>query len=143
MTRASWVNVSSLDCDGGNGPGGDLTDIHVVFDQKPFTCEGACNLVFLHYGDIECESDWRLHMRFPAAPGVYAVGPAGAESTVALVSGPGADVPSACEEHQVLGGTVEITSVTATEVTGVVSGIAVASAPGVDPNGAFTATRCD
>jgi hypothetical protein len=38
---------------------------------------------------------------------------------------------------------VEITSVNDVEVVGAVSNVAIAEVPDVDPNGPFTAPRCD
>lgn len=138
-SRATWSTVEHLICDGGAGPGGNLNDIHIVIDKEPFVCEGQCELQYAEQDSLDCAIDWRLHMRVPPAPGVYNL----VNTENWLSTGPDPEYPSACQHHPLASGTVEITSVGPVEVTGVVSGVSALSAPDVDPNGPFTAPRCD
>jgi hypothetical protein len=138
--RAAAVSYTNLNCDGGAGPGGDLTDLRLIIDEDPFVCESPCQTVYYGDIDVDCEDDWRLHVRVPATPGVYDVG---ATASVWLISGVDPMNPAACASHSAASGTVEITSVSDVEVVGTVSNVSIGDVPGVDPNGPFTAPRCD
>lgn len=141
-SRAKWSTIEHLICDGGAGPVGNLDDIHIVIDKLPFVCEGACEFEFTEPDSLDCSVDWRLHMRVPPAPGVYDLTQPDHMGGW-LKAGPDPENPSRCQHHPLASGTVEITSVGPVEVTGVVSGVSALSAPDVDPNGPFTAPRCD